>query len=247
MGNPALASDGYHLMENSAAIDKGITTDITLDIDGEPRPYGNAPDLGADEFFVPTPPTTVGLIGVPTGLINTSYTFIATVIPVSTTLPITYEWQTTDQTTIVNTTGITDQVTYMWTTPGDKFITLIATNVTGTVSSIYTVTITNIPPETVEVTGPLTGLPAITHTFTATIRPIITTLPITYIWQTDDQIPITHTNGISDTVSFIWMTPGIKTITLSADNGYGIVNTIYTIVIEPELVDHKIYLPLIIR
>ncbi len=47
--NPA-AGD-YHLAPGSAAIDRGVATAVTGDIDGEPR-WG-IPDLGADEYWAP--------------------------------------------------------------------------------------------------------------------------------------------------------------------------------------------------
>jgi hypothetical protein len=49
-GDPAFADDGYHLTFSSAAIDKGVDTGVTDDIDGFPRPCGLGPDLGADEI-----------------------------------------------------------------------------------------------------------------------------------------------------------------------------------------------------
>ncbi|MCP4361136.1 MAG: hypothetical protein GY796_24270, partial [Chloroflexi bacterium] len=52
VGNPAFAVDGYHLTDNSTAIDLGIDTNVTNDGDDEPRPMGDGYDLGADEFFV---------------------------------------------------------------------------------------------------------------------------------------------------------------------------------------------------
>ncbi|NIO69597.1 MAG: hypothetical protein GTN71_11340 [Anaerolineae bacterium] len=48
-GDPLFATDGYHLMDGSAAIDKGVDAGVTTDIDGDSRPQGSAPDLGADE------------------------------------------------------------------------------------------------------------------------------------------------------------------------------------------------------
>ncbi len=48
-GNPSFAPDGYHLLPGSAAIDEGVSSSVDIDIDGEPRPRGAAPDLGADE------------------------------------------------------------------------------------------------------------------------------------------------------------------------------------------------------
>jgi uncharacterized repeat protein (TIGR01451 family) len=47
--NPAFAADGYHLTARSAAIDRGIEAGLATDVDGEARPRGAAPDLGADE------------------------------------------------------------------------------------------------------------------------------------------------------------------------------------------------------
>lgn len=47
-GQPAFSPDGYHLESDSAAIDKGIETGVTFDIDGYSRVTG-LPDLGADE------------------------------------------------------------------------------------------------------------------------------------------------------------------------------------------------------
>ncbi|MEZ4644910.1 MAG: choice-of-anchor Q domain-containing protein [Chloroflexota bacterium] len=55
VGDPLLAADGYHLLAGSAAVDQGVVTAVTQDIDHESRPQGVAPDLGADELL-PLPP-----------------------------------------------------------------------------------------------------------------------------------------------------------------------------------------------
>jgi parallel beta-helix repeat protein len=47
-GDPLFAADGYHLLDGSAAIDKGVDADVDTDIDGDSR--DSAPDLGADEL-----------------------------------------------------------------------------------------------------------------------------------------------------------------------------------------------------
>jgi hypothetical protein len=49
-GDPDFAADGYHLTPGSAAIDKGVPSHVTTDIDRNSRPAGDGPDLGADEL-----------------------------------------------------------------------------------------------------------------------------------------------------------------------------------------------------
>jgi hypothetical protein len=51
-GNPAFVYPGagdYHIGPDSAAIDSGTDAGVTTDIDGDSRPIGPLPDLGADE------------------------------------------------------------------------------------------------------------------------------------------------------------------------------------------------------
>jgi hypothetical protein len=52
-GSAAFAPDGYHLTAGSDAMDAGIEAGVSDDVDGHHRPYGSAPDLGADEVFAP--------------------------------------------------------------------------------------------------------------------------------------------------------------------------------------------------
>ena len=53
-GDPLFAPDGYHLLPGSAAVDRGVATAVTRDIDNQLRLQGTAPDLGADELLPPT-------------------------------------------------------------------------------------------------------------------------------------------------------------------------------------------------
>jgi len=49
-GNSAFAADGYHLTYQSAALSRGLDIGVNTDIDGQRRPVGSGPDLGADEY-----------------------------------------------------------------------------------------------------------------------------------------------------------------------------------------------------
>lgn len=51
-GDPDFVAPGegdYHLRPSSAAIDAGVDAGVPVDMEGEPRPMGPAPDVGADE------------------------------------------------------------------------------------------------------------------------------------------------------------------------------------------------------
>jgi len=86
-------------------------------------------------------------------------------------------------------------------------------------------------PTSVTLTGPDSGLMDVLFTFTATVEPVSTTLPLTYLWQADGQATITHTSGLEDTATFVWSAPGIYAITVSAANDFGEVTDTHTITI----------------
>jgi ELWxxDGT repeat protein len=77
------------------------------------------------------------------------------------------------------------------------------------------------PRPKVSIDGLATGIVERSNRLTAAIRPITDTLPITYVWQADQQPSVTHTGGLTDSVSFTWSTPGTRTITVTASNSAG--------------------------
>jgi hypothetical protein len=95
-GDPAFAADGYHLTFDSAAVDAAVDDGVYKDIDGYlDRPYGAAPDLGADELFAVTVPSGVestviytdtygrpAIIQIPNGAVTETITLVY--IPVDT-------------------------------------------------------------------------------------------------------------------------------------------------------------------
>lgn len=104
--------------------------------------------------------------------------------------------------------------------------------------------IVNAPPADVAITGPITGLVDTSYTFTATVKPITTTQPITYVWQATGRSPATHTCGLSDTAMFTWSMTGTQAITTTAMNANGTATGTHTITI---LHACRIYLPAVLR
>jgi hypothetical protein len=109
-----------------------------------------------------------------------------------------------------------------------------------------TITVTaQIPPESATITGPEAGLVGENQEFTAWVEPISTTLPLTYVWEADGQVPITHTNGLTDTVNFIWDLPGTQLITVTVNNQASEVSATHIITITAPI--YETYLPLVIK
>jgi parallel beta-helix repeat protein len=97
-GDPSFTSDGYHIDPASAAMNAGVDAGVPIDIDGYHRPYGPAPDLGADEIIgLSIPPDvrvtlaytdTQGnptMVQVPAGAVP--YTTTLVYVPVATATP----------------------------------------------------------------------------------------------------------------------------------------------------------------
>ena len=80
IGDPVFAVDGYHLSPSSAALDKGMDSAVVSDIDGDARFFGDAPDLGADEWA--TIETTVEPSGTATISATTSGFTTTILIPI---------------------------------------------------------------------------------------------------------------------------------------------------------------------
>ena len=91
------------------------------------------------------------------------------------------------------------------------------------------------------VTTPTVG---ISTTLVAQIFPLNTSLPLTYTWQATAQIPVTHTNGISDTVVYRWPIAGPVTVTVQVQNGSGALFDQRSFQIAA---DHRLYLPVVKR
>ena len=81
------------------------------------------------------PPAAVSIAGPFEGVINTAYTFTATVSPITATPPITYFWQATGQSPITHSgRDLSDTIMFTWIpgTTGTQLITATAINEEGT-------------------------------------------------------------------------------------------------------------------
>jgi len=88
-GNPAFvapATDDYHILFGSAAIDQGVDAGVTDDIDGDPRPIGAGYDIGADEWDPSKPTPTSTPTGTPTPTSTPTSTPTRTPTPTSTSI-----------------------------------------------------------------------------------------------------------------------------------------------------------------
>ncbi len=194
---------------------------------------------------VASPPQSVVIIGPTLGALDTEYNFSAQVSLNTTTQPLTYTWQATDQTAVIQTDNLSDTVSFTWNTLGKKVVTVIAENGAGRVATSRTITIKASaipqPPKTIKISGATAGLVNSSYTFKAEVSPSIADQPLTYYWTVEGQSePTTHQDkGLSDEATFIWNTPGTYRINLTVSNESGSTSQIFNVVItelpEPPL------------
>jgi hypothetical protein len=230
--------------KNFYIIDRGVDFGINPSAYNDGKMYEMSfPHLGA------VPPASVTISGFNPGAINVSLPFTATVSPATTTLPLTYTWTSAGQTTVThaNVSNIKDTVNFTWNSAGLKTVNVSVNNGQNPpVSHSFDILIKT-PPATVNLSGPSTGAPSTSYTFTAntTSGP---TLPLTYTWKATDKAPVTHSANLSDVVAFTWATPGIKVITVTVTNGAGapVQDTTQIQILAPG-VSLPFYLPLIVK
>jgi plastocyanin len=82
------------------------------------------------------PPVKVSVTGPQIGVHDSAYSFAATVNPITTTLPITFSWEATNQLPITHVnTAVSDTQVFSWTSSltGTQWITVTASNAAGSV------------------------------------------------------------------------------------------------------------------
>jgi hypothetical protein len=172
------------------------------------------------------------------GVVQTSYTFTATVYPITGTvmLPVTYVWQAMGQSLVTNTSGLSDTVSFAWTTTGTQAITVTATNAGGTITDSHAITIhTTIADFTAR---PVSGIAPLIVSFTNTSVENYSASLWDSLWHFGDAVTSTQTHP-----THTYTTPGVYTVTLTVSGLGGN----YTLV-KPEYITvwkERIYLPLV--
>lgn len=175
--------------------------------------------------FIPTPPTTIQISHEPTGVVNTSYSFLASTLPVTTTLthPLTYTWEVEDHLPVTFAGGLESSLNFSWDTPGNKTVEVTVSNEYGTVTSNSSIEIgqdsAGIPLDTITLDIPLFGGLNEPITLQANIVPVTATQPVTYTWSATDQGTMVRASGANDIVSYTWQSAGTKSVTVLVTNG----------------------------
>ncbi len=81
-----------------------------------------------------------------------------------------------------------------------------------------------VPLTAVTISGPSTGTTNVGQVFSATVSPITATTPIVYTW-----VPMPDNGQGTTAATYSWQTDGSKDITVTAENGGGVVTNTYTI------------------
>jgi uncharacterized repeat protein (TIGR01451 family) len=94
---------------------------------------------------IPLESVSVNVTGAPTGTAHVPEAFVATVSPVTASVPITYVWQATGQSTITTTTSsISNTVNFAWNPGGVQAVTVTVSNAAApVVSDTHVITIAN--------------------------------------------------------------------------------------------------------
>jgi M6 family metalloprotease-like protein len=188
------------------------------------------------------PLSAVGITGEGIGQTCKDYTFTASASPANATTPITYLWEADGQKPVTHSSGTTDTMSYHWQVLGTQTITVTASNPGSPVSSTRDIKIDTFM-TCLTLNGPQVAWPDEPLTYTATVTPLTTTIPLTYTWVVDGQSTITHMNGLVDTQSFSWSNPGDYKINVNATNEVVDVSGTWNVLI----LAGRFFLPMVFR
>jgi len=156
--------------------------------------------------------------------------------------PVTYTWTGDDHATITHTDQIShDTALLTWTTPGIKRVFVTATGIATPTAATRAALVAAL-----SVTGALQGMVGQPYTFKAALLPSAIGFPITYTWEADNQIPLTHPDGgADDTVTWTWTVSDTQQITVTALIADATITATHTVHTKTIVFNHWVYLPLI--
>jgi len=128
---PVLSKNGPEQSQRAKGLAAGVTTDIQ-------------PDIGVNESYSCTALSSVSIAGPTTGVLGRLHTFVATVAPLTATLPVTYTWRVSEsasQQVFTRAGGISDTLIFTWGVTGTETITVTAANCGSIVSRTHTITL----------------------------------------------------------------------------------------------------------
>jgi hypothetical protein len=95
----------------------------------------------------------------------------------------------------------------------------------------------------VSITGPNLVRVDEPQTYIASVDPVTTDVPITYVWQATDYLPFTVTGGLSNSTILTWTTIGMKEVSVIVYNMAGTASSVPLSV----LVSRPVFLPLVLK
>lgn len=107
-----------------------------------------------------------------------------------------------------------------------------------------------LPMSSVSISGPLTGSTGMTQTFTITVLPIGATTPLDYAVKATDFTTQTLSTGVTTVnASYVWATPGVKTIAVTVKNDLGELSAVHSVTLAAPVgsATKDLYLPLVRR
>ena len=125
-----------------------------------------------------------------------------------------------------------------------KMISVTATGASAPTSLTRSVLIFDLAP----VSGANQGRTGVSYTFSADLSPEATSLPVKYVWQASGLTDVVHNNqSTTDSASFLWTTPGTKTVTVTATvAGQSVTKSRTISIAEVEPSGYQVYLPLVV-
>jgi hypothetical protein len=220
---PSNPENIFQILEFSGSVLTDTTTirefpeagEAAFGLDAAGRPYILYYDLYRDDLrlgylYPPIALAEVTLSSVPAyAAVDTPVELAASVLPLTSTLPLEYLWTATGQPDSTHSGGVTDTITLSWETPGEKQITVTASNTfsqaVDSSSLIVEEPVSGLQASSVQGSRPGLGVSFSAQTAAGS--------NLEYLWDFGD-----GQTGSGSVVEHHYDTPGTYTVTLTVDN-----------------------------